>query len=102
MNINNLKEIVENAPEGATHIETLASTRTYYLKRSIKCGVYGYQLWSADHECFIGSGGASGNIRSLEDIRTIIELYEVASLVYLTRNNGELDEKIAKTLERFK
>lgn len=50
MNINKLKEIVENAPEGATHVN---GRQMYY-----------------------GSRNKLEESRSLEDIRTIIELYE--------------------------
>lgn len=76
MNINKLKEILENAPEGATHIEAFQSLKPSYLKQINERGVYGYKLLSIDRDCLIDSVNISGNIRSLEDIRTIIELYE--------------------------
>lgn len=75
-NLEQLKEIVKNAPEGASHIEKLASGNIYYLKRVNQCGVYGYKFYSVDHESYIGSGSVSGQVRSLSDIKRIIELLE--------------------------
>lgn len=67
MNINELKEIVENAPEGATHIDS----DDYYIRKLNKNWLEywwnGY--WNQLEEELLPT-------RSLEDIRTIIELYE--------------------------
>ena len=72
--LNELKEIRDNAPVCSTHIETLASSNIYYLKRFNQYGVFGYKFWSTDHDCWVDSGDCTGNIRSLSDINTIIQL----------------------------
>ena len=98
MNINELKEIVKNAPEGATHY----IDNTYFRKRTnFPVGTW-FEFTDKSAGFELTQASNLPEVARLEDIRTIIEMYEVASLVYLTRNNGELDEKIAKTLERFK
>ena len=71
-----LKEIVKNAPSESTHIEKLASSQVYYLKRVNQYGVYGYKFYSVDHGCYIEGEAVSGHVRSLSDIKCIIELME--------------------------
>ena len=72
--LNELIKIRDNAPVCSTHIETLASSNIYYLKRFNQYGVFGYKFWSTDHDCWVDSGDCTGNIRSLSDINTIIQL----------------------------
>jgi hypothetical protein len=74
MNINKLKEIVENAPEGATLYD---EDSDYYCAAS---GVPFLSIWHKGTKCWCDiyeiQPDADFNMRSLEDIRTIIELYE--------------------------
>ena len=70
--IETLKQIVADAPEGWTHIEQLASTKQYYMKK-LKNG-RGYQTWlNSEWVCI----AVSGNVRSRKDIETIIAQHEM-------------------------
>lgn len=71
------KEIIDNAPEGATHCETLASSNVYYLKRFNQYGVYGYKLFSSDHKAWVDNGCSTGKVRQLSDIKTMVKQYEI-------------------------
>ena len=86
-----LKAIVENEPEGATHIEILASSNIYYLKRVNQYGVYGYKFYSVDHDSYIDVGTVSGELRSLSDIKRIIELLEWQEKAFEAHSNIDLD-----------
>ena len=66
----NNQEIIDNAPEGTTHTETLASTRIYYLKKDTN-GM-GYSVYLTNE--WRTSMAVSGFIRSLADIKRIVEL----------------------------
>jgi hypothetical protein len=66
----NNQEIINNAPEGTTHTETLASTRIYYLKKGTN-GM-GYSVYLTNE--WRTSMAVSGFIRSLADIKRIVQL----------------------------
>jgi len=66
----NDKEILAGAPEGATHIEMLASTKVYYLKKD-KNGM-GYAVFISNE--WTTSMAVTGYVRSLADIARIVEL----------------------------
>jgi len=77
MNINELKEIVENAPEGANHFDGVDYYYAHFVASPDHC------IWNVFDK---GNGRFTVvgdmyldecmKMRSLEDIRTIIELYE--------------------------
>lgn len=69
-----LKSIIDNAPEGATHIEGLSFGTICYLRRVIINGVYSYEMYSEKYEGYIGCPVLTGELRSLSDIKRIIEL----------------------------
>ena len=66
----NDQEIINNAPEGATHTETSASTRIYYLKKDANGMGYSAYLTKGWRTTMT----LSGFIRSLADIKRIVEL----------------------------
>jgi len=66
----NDKEILAGAPDGATHIEVLASTKVYYLKKD-KNGM-GYAVFISNE--WTTSMAVTGYVRSLADIARIVEL----------------------------
>ena len=70
---NELKSIVENAPEGATHIETLASKNFYYLRKVKQPNSHSYEWFNNE---WLELKTMSGFIRSLADIKQIIEQQE--------------------------
>nr|WP_136252917.1 hypothetical protein [Ningiella ruwaisensis] len=96
--LQHLKQIIADAPEGATNIEYLASTRVYYLKKSED--KTGYKFWiQGKNERWHKSGAPTGNIRSLSDMRTIIAQAEeierlkeelLASFEYETEYDGRM------------
>lgn len=103
MNINELKEIVKNAPEGATHFDSDGhywhnSTAFYWL------------ICDNGNKCCLEIGNGA---RLLSDIRTIIELYDASKLAleYVdnqfeckisTHNPAYIGRKLSKSLECFK
>jgi hypothetical protein len=66
----NNQKIIDDAPEGTTHTETLASTRIYYLKKD--ANGMGYSVYLTNE--WRTSMAVSGFIRSLADIKRIVEL----------------------------
>ncbi len=69
------QEILDNAPEGATHVEVLTDyKKTYYYKRSHKdySNKFMYEVYQQD-TWYICSE-ISGDFRSLADIKRIAEL----------------------------
>jgi hypothetical protein len=74
----NNQEILDNAPEGTTHTETLASTRIYYLKKD--ANGMGYSVYLTNE--WRTSMAVSGFIRSLADIKRIIELEKESDFLY--------------------
>ena len=102
MNINELKEIVENAPEGATLYD---EDSDYYCAAS---GVPFLSKWHKETKCWCDiyeiQPDADFNLRSLQDIRTIIELYETLSQLNefnYTVDSFEWESKKENLLERF-
>jgi len=65
----NDRQILDNAPEGATHIEILAPTNVYYLKK-YKNGM-GYDIFLSNK--WVISMSVISYARSLSDIKTIVE-----------------------------
>ena len=75
--LDQLKEIVKNSPDGSTHVERIISRGAlYFLKRVNRQGVYTYAFYSNEHGSYIDGVAISGEIRSLSDIKLIIELME--------------------------
>jgi hypothetical protein len=66
----NDQDIITKPPKGSTHTETLASTKVYYLKKDTSGMGYFVYL---DGE-WTTSMAVTGFIRSLADIKRIIEL----------------------------
>jgi hypothetical protein len=83
----NNQEIINNAPEGTTHTETLASTRIYYLKKDTN-GM-GYSVYLTNE--WRTSMAVSGFIRSLADIKRIVELEDLVEDII---NAESADEKL--------
>jgi hypothetical protein len=74
----NNQEIIDKAPKGATHTETLASTRIYYLKKD--ANGMGYSVYLTNE--WRTSMAVSGFIRSLADIKRIVELEKESDFLY--------------------
>ena len=65
----NDKQILDNKPDGATHVEILASTKVYYLRKD-KNGM-GYDVFISNEWVAMN---VTGYFRSLSDITQIVEL----------------------------
>jgi hypothetical protein len=76
------QEILDNAPEGATHVEILTDyKKIYYYKRTYKdfCNKYMYDVYQ--QSTWYPSNDISGDFRSLVDIRRIVELERIVECV---------------------
>ena len=78
----NNQEILDNAPEGATHVELLTDYRKiYYYRRKYKdfCNKFMYDVYQQG-TWYICSD-ISGEFRSLADIKRIIELENLTQMI---------------------
>jgi hypothetical protein len=83
----NNQDIITKPPKGSTHTETLASTKVYYLKKDTSGMGYFVYL---DGE-WTTSMAVTGFIRSLSDIKRIVELEkELSSLVRGIKDLGSI------------
>lgn len=67
------EEILTSEPEGATHIEILSGTVPYYIKCEITPDA-NYSFFDRENAWHKLKNGPSGDVRSLSDIRRIVEL----------------------------
>ena len=69
------QEILDNAPEGATHVEVLTDyKKTYYYKRSYKDYSNKFMYEVHQQGTWYICSEISGDFRSLADIKRIVEL----------------------------
>ena len=84
----NDKQILDNKPDGATHVEILASTKVYYLRKD-KNGM-GYDVFISNEWVAMN---VTGYFRSLSDIERIVELEKELEN---TRTQSPCKEEIKK------
>jgi hypothetical protein len=99
----NKQEIIDNAPEGATHVEVLTDyKKIYYYRRCYKdfCNKFMYDVYQQG-TWYICSD-ISGEFRSLADIRRIAELESIAysvqsaDLCYGSYSTYEIDSSVVE------
>jgi hypothetical protein len=85
----NNQEILDNAPDGATHVEILTDyKKIYYYKRTYKdfCNKYMYDVYQ--QSTWYPSSDISGDFRSLSDIKRIVELEKDKAFLLTQRFMG--------------
>lgn len=116
----NNEEILKCAPKGATHVEifTQISQQPYFYRRELKswCGRFVYDWWDKGNNQWLNSSMPTGDIRSLNDIRRIVELenpqclqefvcveqMKEMTMLEIHRANQSLHEQLAKANEHLK
>ncbi len=91
-----LKAIIGNAPVNSTHIEKLESGNIYYLIRCLVDGIYGYRWYCISRQSYVECTLLTGELRSLSDIKRIIELMEWQQNAFDAHPNIDLDIEASK------